>query len=111
MTVASNDCSRLTSTTRRTATDSYLTGTQALEDRAGVSSESNGTASALTYYSPVYVNAPLARDRDGDSKHTDLNAWDRHIMNRLLQIGRQSSKLFECRRQTVQRHTELVCHS
>ncbi len=41
--------------------------TQAIEERTGVTASTNGTAAVNNYFSPVYVNAPLARDRDTDS--------------------------------------------
>jgi RHS repeat-associated protein len=47
--------------------DSYFAGTQDIEQRVGVGSGSNGTASTLNYFSPVYVNALMARDRDTDA--------------------------------------------
>jgi RHS repeat-associated protein len=53
-----------------TPTDSYFTGTQDIEQRTGVTAQSNGTAGVLTFFSPVYVNAVLARDRDTDANGT-----------------------------------------
>jgi RHS repeat-associated protein len=51
-------------------TDSYFTGTQDIEERTGVTAQSNGTAGVLTFFSPVYVNALIARDRDTDANGT-----------------------------------------
>jgi RHS repeat-associated protein len=53
-----------------TPTDIYFTATQDIEQRTGVTAQSNGTAGVLTFFSPVYVNAVLARDRDTDANGT-----------------------------------------
>ena len=50
--------------------DYFFSGAQAIEERIGVTTSSSGTLSSQTVFSPLYVNAPILRDRDTDANGT-----------------------------------------